>query len=227
MSQNYETPLPATGYDPLPVSADEEPPVYGATPGSYSADAGNSDSTTDVAKEQAAAVGTTAAEAGKHVAGTAKEQAANVASEAAAQTRNLLGETRSQLQDQAAQQQQRLASGVRSLSDELGSMAHGSEQGGPATDLIHEAAQRAGQVADWLEQRDPGSLLDDLRSFARRRPGAFLAIAAGAGLAAGRLTDKSDLPLRIRHDPPDILCRGIPFRIRLARGGSQQPNWAC
>jgi len=31
-------------------------------------------------------------------------------------------------------------------------------------------------------------VLEDVKSFARRRPGAFLALAAGAGLIAGRLT---------------------------------------
>lgn len=184
MPQDFETPTSPASYQPIPavvVSDDTDPYRTGAEP----ADSG---STTDVAKDQAAAVGNTAADASKQVAGVAKDQAANVASEAAAQTRNLVDQTRSELQDQASQQQQRLASGVRSLSDQLSSMAQQSEQSGPASDLVKQAATRASDFASWLEQRDPGALLDEIRSFARRRPGAFLAIAAGAGLAAGRLT---------------------------------------
>lgn len=55
------------------------------------------------------------------------------------------------------------------------------------TDLSHAASQRISEVADWLEQRDPQDLLNDVTRFARRRPGTFLAIAAGAGLLAGRM----------------------------------------
>ncbi|KZX21445.1 hypothetical protein [Rathayibacter tanaceti] len=44
-----------------------------------------------------------------------------------------------------------------------------------------------GAVAQWLEERDPSQLLDDVRSFARRRPGAFILIAAATGLVGGRL----------------------------------------
>ena len=35
---------------------------------------------------------------------------------------------------------------------------------------------------------DPGSLLNEVKSFARQRPGTFLLLAAGAGVLAGRLT---------------------------------------
>ena len=42
-------------------------------------------------------------------------------------------------------------------------------------------------MASWLENRDPGSLLEEVKSFARQRPGTFLLAAAGAGLLAGRL----------------------------------------
>jgi hypothetical protein len=49
-------------------------------------------------------------------------------------------------------------------------------------------ADKAREVAQWLDGRDPGSLIDEVRSYARRRPGTYLAIALGAGLLAGRLT---------------------------------------
>jgi hypothetical protein len=62
-----------------------------------------------------------------------------------------------------------------------------SSDGGTASSLVGQAAGKAGDVADWLDGRDPGSLLEEVKGFARRRPGVFLAVAAGAGLVAGRL----------------------------------------
>ncbi|KNH11600.1 hypothetical protein ACU18_18885, partial [Arthrobacter sp. ZBG10] len=59
---------------------------------------------------------------------------------------------------------------------------------GMATDLIREAAERTSSIAGWLENRDPGSLLSEVQTFARNKPGTFLLLAAGAGILAGRLT---------------------------------------
>lgn len=139
------------------------------------------------AKEQAAAVGQGAADAGQHVASVAKDQAQNVVAEAGAQTKDLLNQARSELTDQAGAQQQRLAQGLRALGDELHAMTQHSESPGVATDLAKQAATRSHDAASWLESREPGSLMSELQSFARQRPGAFLALAAGAGLVAGRL----------------------------------------
>jgi hypothetical protein len=80
-----------------------------------------------------------------------------------------------------------VADGLWSISDELSAMANASQDGGVATDLVRQAAERSSAVAAWLENRDPGSLLDEVKAFARRRPGAFLLLAAGAGVLAGRL----------------------------------------
>jgi gas vesicle protein len=145
-------------------------------------------STPQVAKEQAAAVTSSAKDAGQNVAGVAKDEAKNVATEATRQAKDILGQTRTEISQQAADQQQRVAGGLRSLGTELGSMAERSDESGVASDLAQQASAKANELADWLEQRDPGSLLNEVTSFARRRPGVFLAIAVGAGLAAGRLT---------------------------------------
>src|SRR6185436_20391106 len=84
--------------------------------------------------------------------------------------------------------QQRVSEGLHSLADELAGMASKSEQDGMATDLARQAADKARQAAGWLADRDPGSLLDEVRSFARKKPGTYLAIALAAGVLAGRLT---------------------------------------
>lgn len=141
-----------------------------------------------VARDEATDVGRSAADAGRHVAGTAAEQAGQVAQEAKAQARDFLGEARGQIQSQARTGQDKAAGGIRALSQELREMADGGQQSGTASELARQAADRADQVADWLGRREPGDLVEEVRSFARRRPGAFLIGAALAGVVVGRLT---------------------------------------
>ncbi|MCK0515681.1 hypothetical protein [Williamsia sp. DF01-3] len=143
--------------------------------------------TVDVAKAQAGDVVSGATDAGKHVASVAGDQASQVAGEATTQAKDLLHQTKGELTTQAFEQQKRVAGGLRALSDEFGSMADKSENQGVATDLTRQAAQHAQTVASWLDDREPGQILDEVTSFARRKPGTFLALAAGAGLVAGRL----------------------------------------
>lgn len=145
-------------------------------------------SRTDAVKGEAADVARTAADSAQSVAETAKTEAANVASEAKANAKDLLYQARSDLTDQAGAQQQKVASGLRSVSDELHAMARASDQPGVASDLVRQVAERSSSVAEWLDGRDPGSLLNEVKSFARQRPGTFLLLAAGAGILAGRLT---------------------------------------
>jgi len=90
-------------------------------------------STADVAKDEAGEVANTATDAGKRVAGVAGEQAGRVASEASQQVQDLVHQTRAELTDQAATQQKRVASGLRSLGAELQSMAQNITTG-PALD---------------------------------------------------------------------------------------------
>ena len=171
------------GYTTAPYGTTTSSPVPGASNGH-----GNGgQQTTEVAKEQAADVADSAKQAGSQVAQTVKEQAAGVTNEAGRQAKQLLAEAQSELSEQAAQQQQKVAGGLHALADELDGMVRGSEQDGVATDLARQAADKARQLGAWLEDRDPGSLLDEVRDFGRRRPGAYLAIAAGAGILAGRL----------------------------------------
>jgi hypothetical protein len=178
------------GAHAAPASVYPEPIAVPTDPGFAAAD--DTDDSADqskagAAKEQAAAVGQVAAEAGQQVASVAKDQAQNVVAEAGSQAKDLVGQARSELTDQAASQQKRLAAGLRALGDELESMTHHSEQPGVATDLAKQASTRAHDAASWLDDREPGHLLQELQTFARQKPGTFLALAAAAGLLAGRL----------------------------------------
>jgi hypothetical protein len=125
--------------------------------------------------------------AGSHIAGTAADEAANVKNEVGYQARNLVGQVRSQVSGQVSTQKERAAGGIRTVSDQLRSMADSSETEGMASNLVSQAASRAGDVAGWLESKDPTDLLNEVQRFARRRPGVFIAIAAGAGIVVGRL----------------------------------------
>lgn len=144
--------------------------------------------TTDVAKDEARATADQAKEGARSVANVGKDEAGRVAQETTQQAKELWQQTRSQLLDQSAEQQTRVAQGLRSLGEELSGMARGSEQQGVASDLAHQASQRMNDVAGWLDERDPGSLVSELKGFARQRPGTFLAAAAVIGLVGGRLS---------------------------------------
>jgi hypothetical protein len=183
---DYPGPPSSTDY-PEPPPSSYQPGPYQSAPGQLPADQSGG-STADVARDQAAAVGQTASEAGSRVTQTAADQAREVASETARQARDLLGEAGGQVRDQTSVQQQKAASQLHSVADELHEMVAKGGQSGMATEVAHQAAERLHGAASWLEQREPADVLQAVRDFARRRPGMFLAGAVAAGLAAGRLT---------------------------------------
>lgn len=149
-------------------------------------DPGTSQSTTDTAKDQAGRVGQTAAQAGGEVAQTTKEQAGNVVGEVKQQARDLLGEARGQARYQAGSQKGKAVSTLHGLGDELEQMA--GSAGGIGAEVARQASERTRDLARYLDQHEPADLLDQVRTYARRRPVAFLAGAAIAGVVAGRLT---------------------------------------
>jgi hypothetical protein len=147
--------------------------------------------TTDTsAAERAQTTASTAADEGRHVAGVAKEHAASVASEAAGQARNVVSDAVSQVggtvREQTSTQRDRLVSTISTFGDDLSSMA---DQGSPglATDVARQVADKARSLTSQLEGREPQELLEDVRRFARQRPGTFLLGALAAGIVAGRL----------------------------------------
>lgn len=144
-------------------------------------------STAQAARDEASGVARSAAESGKYLAGEAGTQAKGVAAEAGRQAKDLLDQGRTQLSSTAGEQQQRLAGGLRTFSSDLSQMADGAESS-IASGIARTVADQTSSVASWFENREPADLLDEVKRFARRNPGTFLLIAAGAGLLAGRLT---------------------------------------
>jgi len=139
-------------------------------------------------KDKAAASAEAGKQAASDVAQTATDKAKDVAQEAGNQARQVLSEAQNKLGDHARDQHQNAVQSLRSLGDELNSMAQRSDQSGPASDLVSQAGSRVASAASWLDAREPGDLIEEVRQLARKRPGAFLIGALAAGVLAGRLT---------------------------------------
>lgn len=145
-------------------------------------------STADAAKEQAAAVAGDVKAQTQQVASQAAQETKQVVDQAKNELSDLLWRSRSELSEQANSQQQRLAAGLRSLTEELEEMTGASQRHGLAGQTASQLSGRISEAADFLEQRDFSGVVDEISGFARRRPGAFLLGAALIGVVAGRVT---------------------------------------
>src|SRR4051812_48862537 len=137
-------------------------------------------------KERAQNAAGTASDEGRHLAGVTQQEAGNVASEAANQARRVMDDAMSQGSSQSKEQQDRLAGTLRTIGDDLESMTSQASPG-VAQDLTRQVTGYVRSFTDHLENREPAELLDDVRQFARRRPGTFLIGALAAGVVVGRL----------------------------------------
>jgi len=142
--------------------------------------------TTPTTQDQDRGTAATAADEGKHLGGVAAGEAQNVAGDVKDQVQRLLDETRQQVNEQGAVQRDRLVELLRGLSHDLREMADHADGSSLAGQLVRQGADRADGVTSSLDGREPADLVDEVRAFARRRPGAFLAGALLAGLAVGR-----------------------------------------
>ncbi|KQR15947.1 hypothetical protein [Cellulomonas sp. Leaf334] len=145
-------------------------------------------STADAAKEQAGTLKDKATDAGGHLLGEAKGEAAAVTQEARRQLDDLWSQARTEVSEQARTQQSRIAGGLTAVGSQFSQMASAPDEQNLATDIVREVGQRVDGLGQWLENHGPDEVLAEVRSFARRRPGTFLLVAAGAGIVLGRLT---------------------------------------
>lgn len=154
---------------------------------------------TETAVDQAAEVASTAADAAgqlaetagdqaRQVGGALKQQAEGLTNEVAEQGRHLVDDTKTQLHDQARQQTDKLAESLRRVAEQLSGVLEGKPpEEGALHDYVGQAASKMSELAQRVDQRGYDGLIDDAQRFARRRPGVFLAGAAAAGFAIGRL----------------------------------------
>jgi hypothetical protein len=129
-----------------------------------------------------------AREGGKQVAGETAHQATELARDAWSQARGLVDNARGDVRTQIGQQSQRAASGMRTLSEQIRALAEGRvEETGRVGEVARTAGQRIEGWANRLDNEGVDGFLNDVGRFARRRPGAFLAVCAGLGFVAGRV----------------------------------------
>jgi hypothetical protein len=156
-----------------------------ATSGGAGSAGGQSGGMKDEANEAAG----TAKDESRHVADVAKGEARHVMDESRQQAKSLLDDARSQVDEQSRQQRDRLVTTLRTFGDDLEKMANGEQTGGGmAQDIARQVADRARELSSRMDGREPAELLDEVRSFAPRKPGTFLLGALAAGVVAGRLT---------------------------------------
>ncbi|USQ85990.1 procyclic acidic repetitive family protein [Streptomyces phaeoluteigriseus] len=138
-------------------------------------------------KEQASATAGQAGKAAGEVAGTALDQAKTVAGEARQQAGSAVGDLRGRVTEEVEGQTRRAAGTVRQWADDLVELAGNAPGGSPARSLVSQVADGGHRAADYLDDHGVEGMAEDVKGFARRRPGAFLASAALAGFAVGRM----------------------------------------
>ena len=125
-------------------------------------------------------------------AATAKEEAASVVQSATGHARSLLDTAGAELRDQSRTQADKLGQLLGQASDEFGRMAAQSDTTTPAGRTVRTLADATGQLSRRIDEGGVDGLMSDVSRFARRRPGAFLALSAAAGFGIGRLARSTD-----------------------------------
>ncbi len=117
-----------------------------------------------------------------------KEEAATVARTVQEQVRTIASDVRSEVRSHSEDRARQAATQLQTLSERIDALLSGRpSDAGPLPDYLRQGQTKVQAFARTLEQRGPQGLIDDAVSFGRRRPGAFLVMAAGLGFAVGRL----------------------------------------
>jgi len=117
---------------------------------------------------------------------TALEHVGALTDDAKNKATNVAHDVRRELETQGDTQAKRAASALHSVGSQLHDMAD-SAQPGTVTDVTRQLADKSRQVATRLEEGGVQGVGDDLRRFARRQPGLFLAAAGIAGFVVTRV----------------------------------------
>jgi cell division septum initiation protein DivIVA len=157
------------------------------------------EATADRAKQEAEHVADRAKQEGRHVTETAKQDAGMVADRAKQEARHLAEEARSQgtdiahkamthVQEELRSQADRAAGWVRGLAQEADALAEGKpQQAEHLTKFSRKAGDVLDRIASQVASKDPAELMDEVKRFARRKPGAFLLGATALGFFSGRM----------------------------------------
>lgn len=165
----------------------------------------------------------TAAEGAKQVASEAAQQVGEVTRQATEQARDFVAEAQSQLHEQASSQTRRAADGLADVGRQIRALGEGdTDHAGFAADAAKQLAARVEELARRIERRGFDGAVEDLRTFARRRPGAFLLSAAATGFVVGRLgrgaqvAQESSSPSSPSSQSPSSQSAALPVPLSAA-----------
>jgi hypothetical protein len=148
----------------------------------------NVESVAHRASEEASQVAGSAREAATEVVSTAADQAMGVVGDVKSQAHSIVDQAATELRTQADAKSTDAASRLRTLAGEMDALAQGRPQeAAQLTRYLGDAHGRVERYASRLEERGAQGVIDDVSTFARRRPGMFLLCSVGAGFALGRL----------------------------------------
>jgi len=147
----------------------------------------------EAATQGASEVASTAKDKATSVVDATKQQGADVARDAKEHAQDLMHQTRDQLRSQAQDQMKSLADTLQAIAEQLDGLANGEPQPGMALDMTKQIASAAHRASDHLEEGGMEAVLGDVKQFARRRPGAFLAASLVGGVVAGRVLRSTDV----------------------------------
>jgi vacuolar-type H+-ATPase subunit H len=117
-----------------------------------------------------------------------REHAGEVGQEVIQQGRRVVEDARDTMREQTDVQSRQAVSALRQWSERGRALADGRPQeAGPLADYTRDLAGKVSEAADQFEARGFDGVVQDVESFARRRPGVFLLGAGLAGFAVGRL----------------------------------------
>jgi hypothetical protein len=133
------------------------------------------------------------------------------------------GQVRAEVTEQARAQQKRVADGVYSVANEAARIADQGGESGPVTQVVRDASDRMMQAGQWLQAHEPGHVLDEVKSYARRHPGVFLLAAAALGVMAGRMA-KNAIGETSDHGTPPAFPR--PRRVEPSTSELRVPSAA-
>ena len=156
---------------------------------------------------------------------TAVEHVGTLTSDAKDRASDVARDVRRELESQGDSQAKRAASMLHDVGTQLTDMASGAEPG-PVQQVTRQLADKSRQVATRLDEDGVQGVGDDLRRFARRQPGLFLAAAGLAGFVVTRVAAQRaerrprERELR-RHDgraASSPSCRRLPRHFRFGAG---------
>jgi hypothetical protein len=156
------------------------------------------------------------------LAGSVKEHAGDVGHEVVEQGRRVVEDAKVQVRQQADTQTRQAVSALRQWSDRGRALAEGrADEAGPLADYAREMASKVSGVADRFEQRGFDGVLEDVKSFARRRPGMFLVGAGVAGFAVGRMVrGAKSASASNGTSQPAIAAPSVPYTPPAVSGGA-------